>query len=128
MPTWSEYKKVAQSRGALAFELFVVVSTPVATPDELAATLSDHIAYLKKMEKTGALAFAGPLSDETGEQMNGEGMLLYRAESFEAARALAEADPMHSEGKRTFTLRRWLMNEGSLNLALTLSDQALTMR
>ncbi len=41
---------------------------------------------------------------------------------------LAEADPMHLTGKRTFTLRRWLMNEGSLNLALTLSDQRLGMR
>jgi hypothetical protein len=30
---------------------------------------------------------------------------------------------MHSSGKRTFTLRRWLINEGSLNFALTLSDQ-----
>ncbi len=60
--------------------------------------------------------------------MNGEGMLIFRAQSFAAARALAAADPMHSTGKRTFTLRRWLINEGSLNLALTLSDQRLGMR
>ena len=125
MPTWSEYKEIAQSRGALAYELFVVVSTPVAAPEALAETLPDHLAYLKDKERSGELAFAGPLSDETGEQMNGEGMLFYRAESFEAARALAAADPMHSTGKRTFTLRRWLMNEGSLNLGLTLSSQSV---
>ncbi len=93
MPTWLEYKQVARSRGALAFELFVVVSTPAVSPDELAETLPDHIAYLKEMEKAGALAFAGPLSDDSGEEMNGEGMLFYRAESFAAARELAEADP-----------------------------------
>ena len=125
MPTWSEYKEIAKSRGALAYELFVVVSTPVAAPEALAETLPDHLAYLKDKERSGELAFAGPLSDETGEQMNGEGMLFYRAESFEAARALAAADPMHSTGKRTFTLRRWLMNEGSLNLGLTLSSQSV---
>ena len=125
MPTWSEYKEIAKSRGALAYELFVVVSTPVAAPEALAETLPDHLAYLKQKEGTGELAFAGPLSDESGEQMNGEGMLFYRAESLEAARALAAADPMHSTGKRTFTLRRWLMNEGSLNLGLTLSSQSV---
>ena len=85
MPTWSEYKEIAKSRGALAYELFVVVSTPVAAPEALAETLPDHLAYLKDKERSGELAFAGPLSDETGEQMNGEGMLFYRAESFEAA-------------------------------------------
>ena len=123
MPTWSEYKDIAQSRGALAYELFVVVSTPAVPQPELAETVPDHLAYLEEMEKEGSLAFAGPLSDESGEHMNGEGMLCYRAPSFDAARALAAADPMHSSGKRTFTLRRWLINEGSLNFALTLSDQ-----
>ena len=37
------------------------------------------------------------------------------------ARALAEADPMHREGARTFTLRAWLVNEGSLTLTVGLS-------
>jgi uncharacterized protein YciI len=53
----------------------------------LAETVPDHLAYLEEMEKEGSLAFAGPLSDESGEHMNGEGMLCYRAPSFEAARA-----------------------------------------
>ena len=38
-----------------------------------------------------------------------------------AARALADADPMHARGARTYTLRRWLVNEGSLNLSVGLS-------
>jgi hypothetical protein len=48
-------------------------------------------------------------------------MIIYRAASMEAARALAEADPMHSAQARSYTLRKWLINEGSLNISIGLS-------
>jgi len=59
MPTWSEYKEIAKSREALAYELFVVVSTPVAPPEAMTETHPAHLAYLKEMERAGSLAFAG---------------------------------------------------------------------
>ncbi len=123
MPKWTEYRDMARSRGALALELYVAQSTPVADPDAVRETLPRHLEYQKEMEASGSLVFAGPVSDETGEEMNGEGMIIYRASSFEEARSLALADPMHAEGRRTFTLRRWLINEGSLTVTLSLSGQ-----
>lgn len=123
MPKWTEYRETARSRGALALELFVVQSTPVAEPEALRETLPRHLEYLKQVEGQGALAFAGPVSDESGEEMNGAGMIVFRAASFDDARSLAEGDPMHAEGKRSFTLRRWLLNEGSLTISLSLSGQ-----
>ena len=128
MPSFSEYTQIARSRGALAFEVFVVVSTPTAAPESLQETLPAHLDYQKSLEETGTLVFAGPLSDTTGEAMSGGGLIVYRARSYEEARALADADPMHREGKRTFTLRRWLINEGSLTVSLALSSQTLTLR
>ncbi len=122
MPRWDDYKAIAQSRGALALELFVVQSTPQRAPDVLKATLHDHLAYQKSMEAQGALVLAGPLSDESGELMEGHGLIIYRAASFEEAKAFADADPMHKRGARTYTLRRWLVNEGSLNVTLSLSE------
>ena len=89
--------------------------------------MPDHLAYQKEREAAGDLAFAGPLSDESGEQMVGMGMILYRADSFESARALAEADPMHATGARTFTLRRWMINEGSFAINVELSGQRVTL-
>jgi uncharacterized protein YciI len=86
-------------------------------------TLPRHLEYQKEMESRGALVFAGPVSDETGEEMNGAGMIIYRAASFDEARSFAEADPMHAEGRRSFSLRRWLINEGSLTVTLSLSGQ-----
>ena len=55
--------------------------------------------------------------------MQGVGLIDYRAASFEEARRFAEADPMHESGARAFKLRRWLVNEGSLNVTLSLSSQ-----
>jgi uncharacterized protein YciI len=123
MPGWQEYKRTAQARGALALELYVVQSVPGDDPELVKSTLPAHLDYQKTMEARGSLVFAGPLSDETGEEMEGYGMIVYRAASFEEARGFAEADPMHETGARVFTMRRWLVNEGSLTVTLSLSAQ-----
>ena len=71
--------------------------------------------------------FAGPLSDLSGDQMEGAGMIIYQTNSLEQAREIAEQDPMHVSGARIFTLRRWLINEGSLQLGLKLSAQSVNL-
>ena len=127
MPAWDDYKAEAKERGALAFEVYVAVSTPTGGPDAVKAVLPDHLAYIRSLEDKGAILFAGPMSDETGEQMQGVGMIVLKAASLEAARALAEGDPMHASGARAFTLRRWLINEGSLTITTGLSGQVIRL-
>ncbi len=127
MPAWSEYRDTARARGALALELYRIETTPIVPPQELGETLPAHLDYQKKLEAEGKLVLAGPLSDDSGEQMNGSGMIIYRAESMEQARRLAENDPMHAQGKRSFTLRRWLINEGSLTISVKLSGQSMSL-
>ncbi|WP_299666696.1 YciI family protein [uncultured Ruegeria sp.] len=121
MVAWADYKSEAKSRGALALELYVALSSPAKAPEDVKASLPDHLAYQADLERAGLLAFAGPMSDETGEHMQGVGLIIYRADSLEAARKLAEDDPMHKSGARSFVLRRWMINEGSLNLSVGLS-------
>ena len=121
MPAWNDYKKAAKQRGSLALELFVVESTPAKAPEDVQANLPAHLEYQRSQEMAGTLAFAGPLSDLTGELMQGTGMIVYRAASMEAARAIADGDPMHSSGARTYVLRKWLINEGSFSLNVGLS-------
>ena len=127
MVAWADYKAEAKSRGALALELYVAISTPAQEPQDVKASLPDHLAYQATLERAGSLAFAGPMSDETGDHMQGMGMIVYRAESLEAARALADADPMHKSGARHYVLRRWMINEGSLNLSVGLSTKHVTL-
>jgi len=127
MVAWSDYKSDAKRRGALALELYVAQSTPAKTPEDVKAALHDHLAYQATLETAGQLALAGPMSDETGEHMQGIGLIIYRADSLEAARILAENDPMHKSGARSFTLRRWMINEGSLNLSVGLSTKTVSL-
>lgn len=127
MPAWDEYKAIAKERGALAFELFIVETTPIATPEALQQTLPAHLAYQKQLEAKGALFLAGPTSDLTGELMQGAGLIIYRAASLEEADGFAKGDPMHSEKVRSYTIRKWLVNEGSPRLSTSLSSQSVRL-
>ena len=125
MPKWEEYKAEAKERGALAMELFVVRSFPSGDMGLVKATLPDHLAYQKQMEADGTLVMAGPMSDTSGEMMEAEGMIIYRAATLDAARKIAELDPMHANGARSFEIRKWLVNEGSLCFSVALSSQSV---
>ncbi|MEX3007433.1 YciI family protein [Hoeflea sp. TYP-13] len=114
MPKWSEYVDEARARGSLAAEFFMVRSKPVAPPERVKEILPRHLAYQVSLQDQHKLVFAGPVSDESGDNMLGEGMMIYRAATEEEARALADADPMHAEGGRNYTMRRWLINEGHI--------------
>ena len=111
----------ARERGALALELFVVQSTPAGKPEDVKNVLGDHLAYQRRLEESGVLVLAGPLSDPAGKTMVGAGLIILRANSMEAATKLASEDPMHKSGARSFTIRKWLVNEGSLSINIGLS-------
>ncbi|WP_293452019.1 YciI family protein [Planktotalea sp.] len=127
MPSWNEYKAEAKSRGALAMELFVVRTKPTGDMALVKSTLPAHLDYQKQVEAAGGLVMAGPVSDASGEMMEAEGMIIYRAADLDAARALADGDPMHSTGARSYDIRKWLVNEGSLSFTVSLSSQSVSV-
>lgn len=127
MPEWTTYLETARSRGALALELFAVTTFPAKDGADLGDVLPDHLAYQKRLESAGSLVLAGPLSDESGTQIEGAGLIIYRAATIEDARALADGDPMHARGARSYSLRRWMINEGSLTLSVGLSTGKVTL-
>ena len=127
MPAWDEYKKIAKARGALALELYVVETTPIVTAEQIKETLPKHLAYQEQLEREGKLFLAGPLSDHTGLSMEGGGLIGYRACSLQEADALAKADPMHVRKVRNYTLRKWLVNEGSPRISVGLSQQSVSL-
>lgn len=126
MAKWQDYKAEARSRGALAAEFYVVLSEP-ADAAKIPETLPDHLDYQGRTERDGHLVFAGPLSDLSGEETSGAGLIIYRAGSLDEAKALADADPMHLTGARTYVIRRWLINEGRINLGIGLSSSPLSL-
>ncbi len=88
---------------------------------------SAHLGYQQDLERNGVLVLAGPLSDPSGEVMAGAGLINYRAGSMDEARKIADNDPMHKAGARTYTLRKWLVNEGNISLNIGLSTRTVDL-
>lgn len=64
-----------------------------------------HLAYLEQCEADGKMFACGPFVDGSG------GMIIYKADSFAEAEALAKADPYVKEKVRTLKLREWNMRQ-----------------
>lgn len=111
------------TRGLLRKELYMYITVPAAPASEIQKLLPEHLQYQVRLEKEGVMFAAGPLTNEDGTPASG--MVVVRASSFVEARAIADADPMHKSGARTYTLRRWMVNEGGLSLRIHYSDQTV---
>lgn len=120
--SWQEHIEKVTKKGLLAKQLYVVLTEPVSGLDQVRANLQDHLAYQLELERTGVMFAAGPFADDEGQEWQGEGMVIIRADSLESAKQIAEADPMHKSGARKFRVRPWLLNEGSLTLKVTYSN------
>ena len=98
MVAWNDYKTIARDRGALALELYVVESTPQKAPDDVKQCLPAHLEYQRELERRGVLALAGPLSDPTGEAMEGAGLIVYRAGTLCKADYFGQRLPLEDTG------------------------------
>jgi uncharacterized protein YciI len=113
------------TKNFLGKDYYVIVTTPVAPREELDKLLAEHLAHQIKLEKQGIMFGAGPLVAEDGARAGG--LIIIRASSFAEARAIADSDPYHKNGLRTYTLTRWTVNEGSYTVRVNYSDQTMTI-
>jgi uncharacterized protein len=121
----ADEKQNPLTQGFLGKEMYVVMTTPVAPREQIEPLLPAHLANQVRLEKAGIMFAAGPLSREDGTRIGG--MFVIRADSFQAAKAIADTDPLHKAGLRTFTLMRWTVNEGSYTVRVNYSDQSMTI-
>lgn len=63
--------------------------------------IEPHYAFLDGLRSRGLLELAGPFTDRSG------GAYLLRAESLEAANAIAHEDPLHASGSSEVSVREW---------------------
>jgi uncharacterized protein len=77
-----------------------------------------------ELERKGILFAAGPLYPR-GSTLPEAGMFVLRADPFEEAEAIAQTDPLHMAGLRTYTIQiqKWRLNEGSITVTINYSDQ-----
>jgi uncharacterized protein YciI len=105
---------------------FVCFSRPARPAHELEANLEEHKAYLSQLEREGKLLAAGPLLGDDAKY-DGNGLLVYRVSQRKDAEAIANKDPFHVKGLRTYTLKPWQVNEGSLDMRLLFSAKTFSL-
>ena len=109
-------------KGMLQKQLYVYFTTPVSGLGPVMENLEAHLTFQVELEKKGIMFGAGPHWSEDEKRWEGDGMVIIRAGSLAEAREIAASDPMHSSGARSFTVRPWLMNEGTVTIKISYSD------
>lgn len=110
------------SKGMLQKQLYVVFTTPAGGLGPVMENIEEHLKFQMSLEERGIMFGAGPFWTDDEKNWGGEGMVIIRAANLAEARKIAESDPMHSSGARTFTVRPWLLNEGTVTVKLRYSD------
>ncbi|MEM9076188.1 MAG: YciI family protein [Bacteroidota bacterium] len=108
-------------------EVYLYVTEPVVPFDEVAKILPDHMDFVHKIENQGTMIMGGQTTIEGADNAGGYGAIMIRANSFEEARRIADQDPMHKTGVRKYTLYKWNINEGEMNVKLKLSNASFTI-
>ena len=120
--SWQQHIDHVKAKGVLAKPLYVILTTPTGDIDALHAHLPAHLAYQKDLEARGVTFAAGPFADDSETSWSGEGMIIVRAANVAEAVTIAQADPMHQSGVRSFRVRPWLLNEGSYTVTVRYSE------
>jgi uncharacterized protein YciI len=117
-----------KSAGLLGNLYFVSFATPLVERAKMLEAHSEHLAFQKELELAGMLFGAGPLLNDEATAPSGGSMTIYRVASLAEARSIAERDPMNQQGRRSFRIRPWIMNEGSLKLDLKFTNRSIDVR
>ncbi len=113
----------AACEGMLQLQLYAVFTKPVNGLKPIMEVLEQHLEFQISLERRGILFGAGPFWSDDESEWHGEGMVVIRAENLAAAKAIAAEDPMHASGARTYEVRPWLVNEGSITIRLSHSTR-----
>lgn len=116
--SWQKLTDMGRERELLLKRLYVITSEPTAGVGPVMEQIDVHVEYQRRLERDGTMFAAGPLASVDEQEWHGEGLFIYRAESLGEAVKIAEADPMHSSGARRFSIRQWMLNEGSFSVRI----------
>ncbi len=110
------------SKGMLQKDLYVVLTSPANGMGPIMENLKEHLEFQTSLEERGIMFGAGPFWEDNESDWLGYGMVIIRADTLAHAREIADSDPMHKSGARTFEVRPWLLNEGTVTVKITYSD------
>ena len=121
-PCVTKHDVLKASEGCLQKQMYVYFTTPTSGLGPVLENLKAHLEFQNSLEARGIMFGAGPFWTDDEQEWKGEGMVIVRAASIDEARQIAAEDPMHKSGARTFTVRPWLLNEGTVTVKITYSN------
>lgn len=108
-------------------QLYAIFTKPTGGIEPILANMEEHLDFQVSLENEGILYAAGPMWSDDEKSWEGDGLVVVRAASREDAIAIAERDPMHVRGVRKFTVRPWMINEGTMTIRLDNSSQTFSI-
>jgi len=121
----------AQPEGSLQMKLYVIETIVIPGQEsKLIENLPEHLTHQVDLEKRGIMFGAGPISNTEGviDDLPTKGMIIIRAGSLDEAKEIADADPMHKNGIRSYSIRQWSLNEGTFNVRVNFSDNSVEFK
>jgi uncharacterized protein len=115
-------------RGALlGRDYWLVLSTPQpgTTADDIDRHVDAHLTWLLGLEADGVAFLSGPLTSGPGVAP-GSGVTVLRAGSAAEAAKIAATDPFVVAGLRTAEVFGWRVNEGAIQLRVSLGTGRYT--
>jgi len=122
--TGADLKKWADDHGMLGRQLYIYFSKPNEGVTRVMQDVEPHLQHLYRLEREGKLMFSGPFADNDDTDFPGSGMVVLRCKNLQEAIQIAEADPFHVSGVRSYTVTPWQMNEGVINIKVTNSTKS----
>jgi uncharacterized protein YciI len=113
----------SQSQPRSRLQLWAILTRGIAPLEEIRKHRDAHLAHQVELEKAGIMFAAGPLAEPDGARVQ-FGLIVIRARDEMEARRIADSDPFHRAGVRSYTLHRWEIVEGRINVSVDLSDGA----
>ena len=116
--------KAGGTNKMLQKELYVISTKPApdVTLEKMREMVPSHLTFQVDLESRGIMFGAGPLFPPDSDLWQGEGLVIIRAQSLAEAKQIAASDPMHTSGMREYTVREWMMNEGTITLKVSYSN------
>ncbi|MBO21699.1 MAG: hypothetical protein CMM26_04885 [Rhodospirillaceae bacterium] len=108
----------------LKWQVYAIHTFPENGMVPVMENIGPHLAHQAKMEEDGVYIAAGPHWADDEETWEGEGLIIVRARDLAHAREIAESDPMHASGARSFRVRPWLINEGTITVKVNFASGA----
>jgi uncharacterized protein YciI len=120
--TGKDLRQWSLDHNMLAKQLYIYFSTPNQGVTRVMQNVEPHLQHLFRLEREGLLYASGPFSDANSDaDFAGDGMVIIRARNMEHAKEIADADPFHKSGIRSYTIRPWTNNEGVEQMKFTKS-------